>query len=408
MEAVDSGINPELVGKTRVVITIKDVNDNPPKFPNETLYFSISENRPIGSKVGTIKAVDPDVGDNAEIVYLLLSSPDRDFFSMQKNPVDDSVIIVTQREFDYEVDKTSYKLSLRAESTPLQSDITVIILITDENDNVPDLKDFKIIFNHPNEFYSGNIGRVPAVDKDPTNLLTYNFTYGNTANIVRINSTTGDIRLSPSFHSNVPIRAKIGVLVTDGKNEVRANLFLEVSYVSNEMLQNSISLRLKNVTKEEFLTPYYSYLLEALSVIVPCSPSQIHVFSIKSDVGSILNVTFSIGVVGIHEEKYIAPSIIKQRIYLHSDLLKKLLLLEHFPFDENLCVQEPCLNFERCETVTRFGREYESIGNNEIMFRAIEPITTYRCVCPKGYTGMTTRYTCDVKINLCYSSPCQK
>ncbi|QQP58448.1 Starry night, partial [Caligus rogercresseyi] len=405
VEAFDSGI-PEMSSTSSVIVTVLDVNDNPPKFKNDTLYFTLSENMPIGSRVGVVRAVDPDLGDNSEIIYTLLHSPDKKYFSMQRNELDDSVLILSQKEFDYETDKTSYKLLLQAESNPLQSEISIIILITDQNDNLPDLKDFKIIFNHPNEFFSGVIGRVPASDKDPTSQLSYKFTYGNNANIVHLNESNGDIRLSPSFYSNVPLRAKIGVLVSDGQNEVRANLFLKVNYVSSEMLENSVTLRLKNISKMDFLSPYFNYLLETLSVIVPCTTSQIHVFSIKSDVDNILNITFSISVAGIHEERYLPPSLIKQRIFLQSDLASKLLILEQTPFDENLCVQEPCLNYEECHTVTRFGKDFDYISDEAIMFRSIEPITTYTCVCPAGYTGMTTRYTCDVPINMCYSSPC--
>ncbi|XP_071746088.1 LOW QUALITY PROTEIN: protocadherin-like wing polarity protein stan [Lepeophtheirus salmonis] len=405
VEAFDAGI-PEMSSTSSIIVTVLDVNDNPPKFKNDTLYFTLSENMPIGSRVGIVKAIDPDIGDNSDVVYHLLHSPDKKYFSMEENALDDSVVILSQKEFDYETDKTSYKLLLRAESSPLQSEISIVILITDQNDNLPDLKDFKIIFNHPNEFFSGVIGKVPATDKDPTSQLSYKFTYGNSANIVRLNESSGDIKLSPSFYSNVPIRAKIGVLVSDGRNEVRANLFLKVNYVSIEMLENSVTLRLKNISKLKFLTPYYTYLLETLSVIVPCTTQQIHVFSIKSDVDNILNVTFSISVAGVHEEIYLSPSLIKQRIFLQSDLATKLLILEQTPFDENLCVQEPCLNYEECHTVTRFGKQFDYISDDSIMFRSIEPITTYKCVCPKGYTGMTTRYTCDVPINMCYSSPC--
>ncbi len=177
------------------------------------------------------------------------------------------------------------------------------------------------------------------------------------------------------------------------------------------MLEHSVTLRLANVTAENFLAPFYQYLIEGLSVVIPCDKSQIQIFSIKADDVEndvkILNVTFSATMAGTHDEHYLDPAYIKQRIYLHKDLLQKLLLLEFLPFDDNICVREPCLNFEKCSSVLKFGNEERTLESKTLMFRSVDPVKNYACSCPVGFTGMKTRYTCDTQINLCYSSPCQ-
>ena len=248
-------------------------------------------------------------------------------------------------------------------------------------------------------------------DADPTSQLQYNFTYGNNANLLQLDSRTGQIRLSPSIKSNVNVEAKVGVSVTDGKNEARANFRLRLNYVTEKMLENSVTLRLANVTAKTFLAPFYQYLIEGLSVVVPCDKSQIQIFSIKPDDvegdAKILNVTFSATMSGTHDEQYLDPAYIKQRIYLHKDLLQKLLLLEFLPFDDNICVREPCLNFEKCTSVLKFGNEEKTYESKTLMFRSVDPVKNYACACPVGFTGMKTRYTCDTQINLCYSNPCQ-
>jgi len=95
------------------------------------------------------------------------------------------------------------------------------------------------------------------------------------------------------------------------------------------MLQNSVTLRLANVTSKTFLTPFYQYLIEGLSVVIPCDKSQvwihfhiyfghkisnkflfqIQIFSIRDDeTGSdfkALNVTFSATMSGTHDEQYL-------------------------------------------------------------------------------------------------------
>jgi hypothetical protein len=87
------------------------------------------------------------------------------------------------------------------------------------------------------------------------------------------------IRLSPSLKSNVNVEAKVGVSVTDGKNEARANFRLRLNYVTEKMLEHSVTLRLANVTAETFLAPFYQYLIEGLSVVIPCDKNQVTFWS---------------------------------------------------------------------------------------------------------------------------------
>lgn len=77
------------------------------------------------------------------------------------------------------------------------------------------------------------------------------------------------------------------------------------------------------------------------------------------------------------------------------------------PFDDNICMREPCLNFEECLTILKFGNASGFIHSPTVLFRPIYPVTTFACQCPKGFTGSKEHYLCDAEVNLCYSSPCQ-
>lgn len=423
VEAYDAGI-PEMSAVVKVGITILDLNDNPPFFNNDTLIFNLPENLPSGSKVGTIYVTDPDVGANSEVRFKLLNSTvDAQYFFIDDSSSAGSTVLYTRKEFDYEVDRREYTLLLRAESEPLRTDAVVLVQLADVNDNHPIIQDFDIIFNQrPDEFFPHPIGHVPATDADPTSNLFYNFTYGNTANLLQLDASTGAIRLSPSLKSNVNVVARVGVSVSDGKNEARANLRLRLNHVTDKMLEEAVTLRVANMTARQFLVPFFDYLVEGLSVIVPCQKNQINIFSLKDDSEDpsvqVLNVTFSVSVAGTHDESYMASDFIKQRVFLHDDLLRKLLLLDTLPFDDNICVREPCLNFEQCSSRMRLAVKGE-VGTDlasdrllvpqaqeTLLFRSVDPLLTYHCHCPVGYTGMKNRYTCDTKIDLCYSSPC--
>ncbi|XP_065686429.1 cadherin-9 isoform X2 [Patagioenas fasciata] len=71
-----------LSGTTTVNITLTDVNNNPPHFPQSTYQFSSPESAPPGTPVGRIKANDPDVGENAEIEYSISNGDGSDMFDI--------------------------------------------------------------------------------------------------------------------------------------------------------------------------------------------------------------------------------------------------------------------------------------------------------------------------------------
>ena len=412
--AVDRG-TPQLSSTVPIIVEVGDINDNPPKFEGDKLEFYIKENSPIGSVVGLINAQDPDEGVNAIVSYSIIGGRDAHLFHLE---VDNSgksgaaARLISDTEFDHESDQTEYEIMLRAESPPLRTDIPIIVRVKDQNDNSPQLSDFSIVFNnYENNFPTRAIGKIPAYDADALDSLYYNITYGNNADLVIVDRNSGEISLSPKLNTNVPIHARMGVSVHDGMNEVRAVLSLDVLLVTKQMMEHSVTLRLNNMTQDAFLSPVFSFFVDALSAVIPAPAAGIHVFSVKADNevdGNVLNVTFSVAQTGASlSESYMDPDFIQHKIYLNLDTLIRLSTIEVLPFDDNICIREPCLNFETCRTRLMFGSAKQFIEGESILFRSIHPVKTYSCECPAGFTGEVNHYTCNIEVNMCYSNPCQ-
>ncbi|XP_047441098.1 protocadherin gamma-A11-like isoform X19 [Mugil cephalus] len=137
--AMDEGSPPYSTNKT-LNLKISDVNDHAPMFPHHSLTAFISENNSPGMSLLSVKAIDMDHGSNARISYFLEDSQlngmsASSYFSVNA----ESGEILAVRSFDYEQTKEFY-IRVKAQdggSPPLSSNVTVKIMIQDQNDNPP-------------------------------------------------------------------------------------------------------------------------------------------------------------------------------------------------------------------------------------------------------------------------------
>ncbi|XP_014853927.1 PREDICTED: protocadherin gamma-A10-like isoform X7 [Poecilia mexicana] len=135
----DEGV-PCLSSSVTLTLQISDVNDNAPVFERSLYEAYIIENNTPGVSVFTVKARDADWNQNARVSYLLEESsvngvPVSSYVSVSA----DSGVIHAVRSFDYEQIK-DFQFCLKAQdggSPPLSSNVTVKILIQDQNDNPP-------------------------------------------------------------------------------------------------------------------------------------------------------------------------------------------------------------------------------------------------------------------------------
>jgi len=57
---VRDGGSPSRSATQLLIIEVLDVNDEVPRFDKSAYYFSVPENRPLGTAIGTVRATDGD------------------------------------------------------------------------------------------------------------------------------------------------------------------------------------------------------------------------------------------------------------------------------------------------------------------------------------------------------------
>uniref|UniRef100_A0A8C2F1H4 Cadherin, EGF LAG seven-pass G-type receptor 3 n=1 Tax=Cyprinus carpio TaxID=7962 RepID=A0A8C2F1H4_CYPCA len=179
--------------------------------------------------------------------------------------------------------------------------------------------------------------------------------------------------------------------------DISAQCVLRVLIITEEMLSSSITVRLQNMSQEHFLSPLLTHFLEGVSAVLSVSPDDVFVFNVQpdADAGKVLNVSFSAALPG---GQFFPSEALEEQLYLNRPRLNALVL----PFDDNVCLREPCQNYMKCISVLRFNSSAPFIVSPSTLFRPIHPITGLRCRCPAGFTGDY----CEIEINLCYSNPC--
>ncbi|KAI4884722.1 hypothetical protein NFI96_024914 [Prochilodus magdalenae] len=123
----------------RISLQIQDINDNPPRFPNERINFEIRESADKGERFPLDEAHDLDIGRNGVQAYSLQKN---EYFvlSVHENPDGGNYAeLVLDKELDRE-QQTDIDLILTATDggSPQRSGTAVIhVTVLDANDNIP-------------------------------------------------------------------------------------------------------------------------------------------------------------------------------------------------------------------------------------------------------------------------------
>uniref|UniRef100_A0AAY5JZD3 Cadherin domain-containing protein n=1 Tax=Esox lucius TaxID=8010 RepID=A0AAY5JZD3_ESOLU len=270
--ATDEG-SPPLSSSKTVQLSVSDVNDNPPVFEAQLYSAHLKENNKPGLSVCSVTALDLDWRQNGTVIYSLLPGDVNGVSVSSLLSVNgDTGAIHAVRSFDYEQVR-SFKVHVQARdngSPPLSSNVTVSVLISDVNDNSP-----QILYPAPdgNSFmtelvpkaaHGGSlVSKVIAVDADSGQnaWLSYHIVKSTDPGLFTIGLHSGEIRTRRDISESDNMKQNLVVAVKDnGQPSLSATcaLFLLISDNLAEVPE------LKDLSSDESNSKLTFYLIIAL------------------------------------------------------------------------------------------------------------------------------------------------
>ncbi|XP_013861891.1 protocadherin-11 X-linked isoform X2 [Austrofundulus limnaeus] len=278
--ASDRG-TPPLNTSAMVLIKIKDENDNSPIFPQPEIQLSIPENNDPSTQLIKISATDADSGHNAEIIYTL--GPDApDGFNVDRQ----SGILSVGKRLDREKhERYSFTVIARDNgSTPLQSNVTVRLIVQDLNDNSP-------AFTHPEyNFYVpenlplyGTVGLITVTDSDAGDNAVITLSILNGKDNFIIDPQTGVIKPNITFDREQQSSYTFMVKAVDGGQPP-----------STSYAKVTINVVDVNDNRPVFVIPSSNYSYDLVRTTTNPGSVVTRVFAIDNDTGMNAELHYSI------------------------------------------------------------------------------------------------------------------
>ncbi|XP_072373919.1 cadherin-5-like [Scyliorhinus torazame] len=172
VQAKDMGLDPGGMSSTATVyISLTDIDDNVPYFPQRLYNYSVTEAARIGATIGRVKALDLDEGENARIVYTFVDQ--KSMFRIETDPRTQEGLITVKEPLDFE-QQPLHRLELEAENPTTVNGVkyknkTILLVHVLDVDEPPVFSKTRYNFRVYENLPVGTlVGKVLAQDPDKT------------------------------------------------------------------------------------------------------------------------------------------------------------------------------------------------------------------------------------------------
>ncbi|XP_064182056.1 protocadherin alpha-C2-like isoform X4 [Anguilla rostrata] len=237
---------PPLSDNETITLELLDVNDNAPQFPKSFYTILVMENNAPGSLLSSVTAFDPDYNENQYLVYFIIEKEIvNTSMSMLFSINPENGDLYALKTFDFEREK-EFLFHVEARDSgvpPLSSNVTVHIIIQDQNDNTPLIVSpwrahgsvvEEVI---PRSTDKGHlIAKVIAIDSDSVqnSRVTYQFLQVPDATLFSLDQYNGEIRTMRMFSYRDPRHQRLVVIAKDnGDPSLSATVTIKLSTVEH-------------------------------------------------------------------------------------------------------------------------------------------------------------------------------
>ncbi|XP_031733141.1 neural-cadherin [Anarrhichthys ocellatus] len=387
--ATDAG-SPPMTGTAIVMIAVLDINDNGPEF--EVPYRPVVwENAAAPQAVRMndtsllLHATDRDTSTNGGpfSIRLLALTSDATNFNLTDFR-NGSAAVTALRTFDRERQKEYRLLILMIDSgsPPMSSTGTLTVVIGDRNDHPhsPGHTNF-IVYSYEGVLPTTALGRVQSPDLDDWSEKVYRFE-GKASRLFGLNLTSGELSVREGAP---PGSYRLQVSVSDLTwPDVTSTAQVEVRDLQPDVLRNAASLRLTNMTVEEFFAgggeeSLFSRLGRMLSELLQTSPLSVQIFSV-SDAGrrgaKELNVWFAARGSTFYKKEKLLGYVAANRAQLEAMLGVS---ISQVAVDE--CLFSDCSESGGCSSELSFSQTPEALSAGDTSLVSLAASSTARCGC---------------------------
>ncbi|XP_017572398.1 protocadherin gamma-A11-like [Pygocentrus nattereri] len=233
IRATDEG-SPSFSTNKTLQLKISDVNDNAPVFQRQSYTAYVTENNTPGVSIFAVTASDKDSGNNARISYFLEDVLVNGVSASTYISVHtESGEILAVRSFDYEQTK-EFNIRVKAQdggNPPLSSNVSVKIIIQDQNDNAPQVLypvqtgGSVVAEMVPRSADVGYlVSKVVAVDVDSEQnaWLSYKLQKATDRVLFEVGAQNGEIRTVRQVTDKDAVKQKLTVVVEDNGQPSRS------------------------------------------------------------------------------------------------------------------------------------------------------------------------------------------
>ncbi|XP_028815760.1 protocadherin alpha-C2-like [Denticeps clupeoides] len=240
--------SPPLSDNETITLEVLDVNDNVPQFPKSFYTIPVMENNAPGALLSSLTAFDPDLRENQYLVYFIiekeiLNTSVSMLFSI--NPENGNLYAL--KTFDFEIEKEfTFHVEARDSGVPaLSSNVTVHIIVMDQNDNTPVIvSPWRAHGSVVEEKIARStdkgtlVAKVIAIDKDSVHnsRITYQFLQNTDATLFSLDQYNGEIRTTRMFSYRDARHQRLVVIAKDnGDPALSATVTIKLSTVETAL-----------------------------------------------------------------------------------------------------------------------------------------------------------------------------